>query len=157
MPFVDPDIPSGYAPFNIKYLNGLLYVTYAKQLGPDNEDDEAGPGHGYIDIFNTDGSFVKRFASQGTLNSPWGIAEVPGDNSRILIGNFGDGRINIFGADGAFKTYLKTDGQAIVIEGLWAIVFPQKNLPPEERNRLYFTAGPDEEEHGLFGFLTPNE
>jgi uncharacterized protein (TIGR03118 family) len=92
--FIDPNMPAGFAPFNIRNINGQLYVTYAKQLAPDNEDDEAGPGNGFVDIFNPDGSFVKRFASQGTLNSPWGIEEVTGEPGEILIGNFGNGKID---------------------------------------------------------------
>ncbi|HYV91857.1 MAG TPA: TIGR03118 family protein [Chitinophagales bacterium] len=154
MPFNDPNMPAGFAPFNIKYLDGKLYVTYAKQLAPDNEDDEAGPGNGFVDIYNTDGSFVQRFISQGRLNSPWGIAKAAGTNV-IGIGNFGDGRINIYNSNGTFSMTLKKDGAPLEIEGLWAIVFPGKNLPDNERNRLYFTAGPDEESHGLFGYIKP--
>lgn len=150
--FTDPTLPSGYAPFNIKRIDGQLYVTYAKQLGPDNEDDDAGPGHGYVDIYNPDGSFVKRFASEGVLNSPWGIAKMttrPG----ILIGNFGDGKINMFNASGTFVNPLMHNGAPIVIDGLWSIVFPGNFLPASQRNRLYFTAGPDGEEDGLFGYI----
>jgi len=76
----------------VKLIDSFLYVTYAKQLGPDNEDDEAGPGNGFVDIYNINGTFVKRFTSQGNLNSPWGIAKVPGGGG-ILIGNFGDVRL----------------------------------------------------------------
>jgi len=154
MSFTDPGMPAGFAPFNIKYIDGQLYVTYAKQLAPDNEDDEAGPGNGYVDIYNTDGSFVSRFASQGELNSPWGIAKAPG-GSMIGIGNFGNGRINLFSSSGTFMLTLQQDGAPLEIEGLWAIVFPGKNLPASDRNRLYFTAGPDEESHGVFGYIKP--
>ncbi|MEO5674161.1 MAG: TIGR03118 family protein [Chitinophagales bacterium] len=154
-PFIDPDMSSGYAPFNIHLINGQLYVTYAKQLGPDNEDDEAGPGNGFVDIFNTDGSFVKRFASHGNLNSPWGIEEITGSKPAILIGNFGDGKINVYDMEGNFLKHLKSGSDPIVVEGLWSIAFPRTNLPPNERRRLYFTAGPDEETHGVFGYLKP--
>lgn len=150
--FQDPSIPAGFAPFGIQNINGLLYVTYAKQLAPDNEDDEAGPGNGYVDIYNTDGTFVKQFAAQGTLNSPWAIAAVPGA-TEILIGNFGSGRISIFSSNGTFLKYLKNNGAAIEIDGLWALTFPFRNLPVVDRNRLYFTAGPDDESHGVFGYL----
>jgi uncharacterized protein (TIGR03118 family) len=151
MSFIDPMIPAGYAPFGIQNIGGKLYVTYAMQKPPDNMDDQSGPGHGYIDIYNPDGSFVSRFASQGALNSPWGIAEVPGGNHAILVGNFGDGHISVFSASGSFLGQLKDDGHDIVIEGLWAIAFDPNVMGAQ--HRLYFTAGPDEESHGLFGFL----
>src|SRR5204862_7475292 len=102
--FNDPNLPAGFAPFNSRHIQNWLIVTYAKQLGPQNEDDEAGPGNGYVNVFGTDGSFIMRFASQGTLNSPWGIelmatgnghgqlGDTQGENNRyLLIGNFGDG------------------------------------------------------------------
>ena len=120
-------------------------------------DDESGPGNGYVDIFNPDGSFIKRFASQGTLNSPWGIAQAPAGFSQgqnaILIGNFGDGRINVYDTSGTYKGQLQDQGVPISINGLWAIVFPQNNIPSGDQNQLFFTAGPQEENHGLFGYL----
>ena len=70
-PFNDPGIPAGFAPFNIQNIGGQLYVTYAKQRAPDNADDQGGPGNGYVDIYTPAGALVKRFATQGTLNSPW--------------------------------------------------------------------------------------
>jgi len=150
--FTDPDLPSGYAPFNVKLIDSFLYVTYAKQLGPDNEDDEAGPGNGFVDIYNINGTFVKRFTSQGNLNSPWGIAKVPGGGG-ILIGNFGDGKINIFDLDGVWRGYLNSGaGNPIVIEGLWALEFPL-NEDGSVRKVLYFTAGPNDESTGLFGYI----
>jgi len=154
--FTDPDMPAGYAPFNIREIDGQLYVTYAKQLAPENKDDDAGVGHGYVDVYNTDGSFVKRFASQGTLNSPWGIEKIPGSHPGIMIGNFGSGKINVFDMNGNFMMNLKSGGSPIKIDGLWSITFAGTNLPANERNRLYFTAGPDGESHGIFGYLTPN-
>ena len=153
MSFIDPGIPAGYAPFGIENIDGKLYVSYAKQKAPDFKDDESGPGHGYIDIFNTDGSFVKRFASQGVLNSPWGMAEIPGRHDAVLVGNFGDGKINAFDSNGNSLGNLKDDGQDIVIEGLWAIKFANSGNNYRDHRKLYFTAGPDEEAHGLFGFL----
>src|SRR5450432_1351495 len=74
-PFWDPFIPNGFAPFNVRNIGGWLYVTYAKLKGPDNEDDQKGPGNGFIDIYNTSGRLLKRFASRGALNSPWGMVE----------------------------------------------------------------------------------
>ncbi|HTD98763.1 MAG TPA: TIGR03118 family protein [Mucilaginibacter sp.] len=157
-PFLDPGIPAGFAPFNIQNIGGQLYVTYAKLKGPDNEDDEAGPGNGYVDIFTPKGVLVKRFASQGTLNSPWGIALAPagfaGNAESVLIGNFGDGRINVFDMGGKFKGQLESNGQPLVIEGLWAIDFLKNNAPGGNPNDpLFFTAGPNDESHGLFGYL----
>lgn len=156
--FVDPGIPSGFGPFNIQYISGQLYITYAKLQGPDNMDDQAGPGNGFVDIFNTNGTFVKRFASQGTLNSPWGISLAPAGFANtqpsILIGNFGDGRVNIFDMLGNYKGQLQNNGQAISIPGLWAIDFLKNNQPGgNPNNPLYFTAGPGGEAHGLFGTL----
>jgi len=178
--FTDPNIPAGYAPFNIRKLGSNIFVTYAKQLGPDNEDDEAGPGNGYVSIFNADGSFNRRFTSQGALNSPWGIemlklnhgfnddgdsqdenedVDTDDDDSTavpiVLIGNFGDGHINQYRMDGTLVGPLMSNGAAIEIEGLWAISYaPQGNTAYRDvRNRIYFTAGPDDEEHGVFGYI----
>jgi uncharacterized protein (TIGR03118 family) len=156
--FTDPGIPPGYGPFNIQNIGGQLYITYAKLQGPDDKDDQPGAGNGFVDIFNTNGSFVKRFASQGTLNSPWGIALAPAGfanaQASILIGNFGDGRINIFDLTGNYKGQLQNNGQTIAIQGLWAIDFLKNNQPGGNPNSpLYFTAGPDDEAHGLFGTL----
>lgn len=154
--FSDPSIPKGFAPFNIKSINGFLYVTYAKQKAPDEMDDEAGPGNGYVNIFTTKGELVKRFASQGALNSPWGmVGAMAGfcdvDNA-ILIGNFGDGRINVYDEWGHFEGQLKKHGgnEPVTIEGLWAL----DNTPVIATSKqLYFTAGPGDEEHGIFGVL----
>ena len=157
--FVDPSIPSGFAPFNIQVIQGQVYITYAKQELPDKMDDQKGPGNGYIDVFSPQGTFIKRFASQGTLNSPWGIALAPAGfadvQPTILIGNFGDGRINIFDMQGFFKGQLRNEGgQSVAIDGLWAIDFLKGNTPGGNPNDpLYFTAGPDDEAHGLFGTL----
>jgi uncharacterized protein (TIGR03118 family) len=165
--FADPSIPAGFAPFNIKAIGNRLFVTYAKQLGPDNEDDEAGAGNGYVNVFDAGGTLMQRFASQGTLNSPWGIELVKGNNGSaatpilplkqqtILIGNFGDGRINAYDGTGQFQGQLQSNGTPIEIEGLWALSYPPQanGAYTASRNRLYFTAGPDDEEHGLFGYL----
>jgi uncharacterized protein (TIGR03118 family) len=154
MPFSDPGIPAGFAPFNIQNINGELYVTYAKQLAPDNHDDQAGPGNGYVDVYTPAGALVKRFASQGTLNSPWGIAQAPAAFGQvanpILIGNFGDGRISIFNASGNYQGQLLQNGTSIRIPGLWAITFDNVSSHPDQ---LYFTAGPGGEAHGVFGYL----
>lgn len=155
-PFHDGNIPADYGPFNIRNIDGKLYVTYAKHKGPDNEDDQKGAGNGYVDIFNTKGELLKRFASRGALNSPWGIVPSvqgfsPVPNS-ILIGNFGDGRINVFGENGDFVGSLKDEsGKDIKIDGLWAL---ENNIHNADPKQLYFTAGPDDENHGLFGYIS---
>jgi uncharacterized protein (TIGR03118 family) len=160
-PFVDPDLPAGFAPFNIKAINGKLYVAYAKQ-DADGEDDVRGNGNGYVDVFNPDGSFVKRFTSQGTLNSPWGIVQIPSGmgttfgiaEGSILIGNFGDGRINIFDVTGNYQGQLMQAGTPLTIDGLWEIVFEDAAIEGSKPGRLYFTAGPAGQSHGLFGYVS---
>jgi uncharacterized protein (TIGR03118 family) len=156
--FIDPGLPAGFGPFNIQNIGGQLYVTYAKLMSPDNKYDQAGPGNGYVDIFNVNGTFVRRFATQGMLNSPWGIALASGGfadtQQSILIGNFGDGKINIFDMSGNYKGQLQNNGQVISIPGLWAIDFLKNNQPGgSATSPLYFTAGPAGEAHGLFGTL----
>ncbi len=157
-PFVDAALPHGYAPFNIRNIGGLLFVTYAKQKGPENMDDEKGPGNGYINIFDTKGMLLRRFASRGALNSPWGIVQATTDfiagGNAILVGNFGDGRINVYAPDGEYLGHLNSNGgHAIEIDGLWAL---ENNIPGTDPKQLFFTAGPAEESHGLFGYLQKN-
>lgn len=153
--FMDPGIPAGFAPFGIKNIGGLLYVTYAKQLAPDNKDDEKGVGNGFIDIYTPAGTLVKRFASGGMLNSPWGIAQAPAGfeqgKDAILIGNFGDGYINVFNEHGNPKGQLMESTGKVKIDGLWDLTFDK--VTPANSNNLYFTAGPAEESHGLFGYV----
>jgi uncharacterized protein (TIGR03118 family) len=154
-PFNDPEIPGGFAPFNIQNIAGQLYVTYAKQLAPDNEDDQAGAGNGYVDVYTPAGTLVKRFATQGALNSPWGITSASATfgllANAILIGNFGDGHISIYDENGGYQGQLMTNNTPISIDGLWAITF--NNDFPDGATKLYFTAGPAGEAHGLFGYL----
>ena len=162
MPFMDPGLPSGYAPFNIQNIGNKLYVMYAK-VGSDGEE-EVGPGNGYVDIYNPDGSLVKRFTSRGQLNAPWGIAKAPASfwgsaatPNVILVGNFGDGHINAFDENGNFLGQLRASGNPIVIEGLWAISFAPTTATSINPNWLYFAAGPDDEKEGLFGYITKSD
>jgi uncharacterized protein (TIGR03118 family) len=154
--FTDATIPSGYAPFGIQNINGNLYVTYAKQLAPAFTDDEPGPGNGFVDVFAPDGTLIRRFASHGSLNAPWGIAVAPvgfGDLAGdILIGNFGDGLIGAYDpTTGALVRILRgPGGTQITLPGLWALSFPTGGAPT-----LYFSSGPGSEAHGLVGTLTP--
>ncbi len=163
--FTDTNVPAGFAPFNIKNIGGKLFVTFAMQDAAAH-DDVAGPGNGYIDVFNPDGTLVRRFASQGALNSPWGMALAPWNfgpfSHALLVGNFGDGHINAYDLATGNLLGLLThpDGTDVVIDGLWGLGFAWE-LPfagglDDSRfssPRLYFTAGPNHEADGLFGFI----
>src|SRR5262249_43532298 len=153
--FTDPNIPAGFAPFGISAINSKLYVTYAKQDAA-GEDDVAGPGNGFIDIFDTKGNLEKRFTSHGQLNSPWRMAWAAfqgfGEfNNALFVGNFGDGSVNAFDFDsGEFLGTVRAAGGApINIPGVWALQFGLGL--PNASSTLFFTAGIDNEKHGLFG------
>jgi uncharacterized protein (TIGR03118 family) len=154
--FTDPGLPSGFAPFGIQNLGGMIYVTYAKQ-DPFKHDDVSAPGNGFVDIFGTDGTFVRRFASRGTLDSPWGLALAPSTfgnfHGDVLVGNFGDGLINAFTPAGAFRGQLKSETSApIQIDGLWGLRFGNGGAGGDP-STLFFSAGLDGEAHGLFGTI----
>jgi uncharacterized protein (TIGR03118 family) len=155
--FADPGIPAGFAPFGIANLGGQLYVTYAKQ-NAEKHDDVAGPANGFVDIFDTNGNLIRRLVTRGRLNSPWGLTFAPADfgqfSNDLLVGNFGDGRINVVDPNtGEFLDQLRDrDNRAITIDGLWGLAFGNgANAGPT--NTLFFTAGIDDEAHGLFGSL----
>jgi uncharacterized protein (TIGR03118 family) len=155
--FKDPGIPLGYAPFGIANIGGDLFVTYAKQ-NPQRHDDVAGPGHGFVDVFDTDGHLLRRLASRGPLDSPWGVARASYAFGRfsgdILVGNFGNGRINVFDEDGRFIDELHAaDGKPLVIDRLWTLTLGGGRASSSDT--LYFTSGPNDETHGLFGTITP--
>ncbi|MBI1850207.1 MAG: TIGR03118 family protein [Planctomycetes bacterium] len=157
--FTDPTIPSGFAPFNVKALNGRVFVTFAKQLPPDNDDDDSGPGRGFVDEFDREGNRIRRVLSRGPLNSPWGLAIAPPTFGRfagdLLVGNFGDGRITAVALrNGTVAGQLENAmGDPISIDGLWGLAFVQEVGERENDLRLYFTAGPNDEMNGLFGRL----
>jgi len=162
--FRDPNIPAGYAPFGISAINAQLYVTYAKQ-DKEKEDDAAGAGRGFIDVFDTDGTLDKRFATRNALNAPWGMAWAPFQgfgkfNNALFVGNFGDGLINAFDFDSGKVLGEVRDaaGKPIRIPGLWGLQFGLgvTGAGGSASNTLYFTAGPGDENHGLFGTLTVN-
>ena len=140
---------------------GELYVTYAKQ-DEDKEDDVAGKGNGFVDVFDTDGNFIQHVASRGHLNSPWGSVFAPADFGRfsndLLVGNFGDGRINAYSWEGDhFHGQLHgPDGQPFSIDGLWALRFGNGGAAGSTNN-LFFTAGINGEADGLFGSLVACE
>jgi uncharacterized protein (TIGR03118 family) len=155
--FVDRHIPQGFAPFGIQNLNGKIYVTYAKQ-DADAEDDVAGSGNGFVDVFNTSGHLLRRFEHKDALNSPWGLTVAPDDwgqfGGDILVGQFGSGQIAAYNSHGKFEGLLRSkDGSPVTIDGLWGLTFggDAKNADPET---LYFTAGTNHEADGLFGTLS---
>ena len=154
--FQDRKLPRGYAPFNVQELGGRLYVAYAKQ-DADREDEVAGPGRGFVDVYSTSGHLLHRLIRRGQLNAPWGLVLAPAGFGRfsgdLLVGNFGDGRINAYDPrTGAFRGRLRhEDGSPIEIEGLWALRFG--NGVTGDPTTLLFTAGIDDEAHGLFGAI----
>jgi uncharacterized protein (TIGR03118 family) len=155
--FADPSIPMGYAPFGIQNIDGDLFVTYALQ-NAQKHDDVAGQGHGFVDVFDTDGHLLQRFAQRGVLNSPWGVARASfafgAFSGDILIGNFGDGRINVFDSQGHFVDQLEDNhGKPLSIDGLWSLTLG--GGLKSSSDTLYFIAGPNGETDGLFGTITP--
>ena len=156
--FTDPDVPAGYAPFNVQVLDGKLYVTFAKQDDA-KHDDVAGPGHGFVDSFDLDGTMLARIASRGVLDSPWGLDIAPkafgGFSGDLLVGNFGDGSIDAFDpTTGKFLgQLLGSDGDPLQIDGLWALTNGTGSSGTDP-NAVYFTAGGVAEQHGIFGSLS---
>jgi uncharacterized protein (TIGR03118 family) len=156
--FTDPNIPAGYAPFNVQNIGGKLYVSYALQDGA-KHDDVAGAGHGYVDEFDLNGNFIARIASQGTLNSPWGMTIAPASFGSLagdlLVGNFGDGKISAFnlGTDSFVGMLDNITGQPLAIPGLWDIT-TGNGASAGSTQSVYFTAGPNDETDGVFGVLT---
>ena len=155
--FMDPNIPAGYAPFGIANIDGDLFVTYAKQ-DDRMHDDVAGRGHGFVDVFDTDGHLLRRFASRGPLNSPWAVTRASFAfgrfSGRILIGNFGNGHINAFDNDGRFAGELEDGhGKPLVVDGLWTLTLGGGR--GSSSDALYFAAGPNGETNGLFGTIAP--
>lgn len=147
--FTDPDVPEGYAPFNVQALNNKLYVTFALR-DPDEGDEETGPGLGFVDVFDVQGHLLKRLVSNGALNAPWGLVIAPDGFGKfagqLLVGNFGDGRINVYDKNtGDYLGRLRdANGDPIKIDGLWA-------LAPGAGQTLTFASGPKDEKHGLMG------
>lgn len=161
--FHDPQIPAGFAPFNIANLSGTLYVAYAKQDAK-HHDDVAGAGNGFIDMYDLNGLLLGRLVSGGPLNSPWGMALAPPVfgtfGGALLVGNFGDGAINAFDPVTGMSLGALQDakGAAIHVSGLWGLMFGNGS-GAGDANTLYFTAGVagpgNVEDHGLFGAIQP--
>ena len=161
--FADPKLQHGYAPFGIRNINNQIWVTYALQ-DKAKHDDVAKPGHGFVDVFDTDGNFIRRFAQHGHLDSPWGLAMAPASFGKfandMLVGNFGDGVINAF--DPATGHWLGTvsgpNGRPLANDGLWALTFGgalNSENTVSSPGTLFFSAGLNDEADGLFGRIDP--
>jgi uncharacterized protein (TIGR03118 family) len=148
--FTDPTVPIGYAPFNVQVLDGKLFVTFAQQDAT-RHDDVAGAGHGFVDEFDLNGRKIDRVASRGPLNSPWGLAIAPAGFGEfandLLVGNFGDGTINVYSRTDQFLGKLhRANGTTFHATDLWALM--------ANGNNILFDAGLANESHGLFGELS---
>jgi len=160
--FIDPKIPAGFVPFGIAAVDGQLYVTFAMQDAA-MHDEVTGAGLGYVDVFDLSGNLVSRFASAGALNAPWGIAVAPSGFGSIaggvLIGNFGDGTINIFTPNGSLATYVGhlsvTNGGTFALPGLWSLTFGNGD-PDKPLTTLFYTAGFADQTDGVFGSIAPS-
>ena len=159
--FIDPGIPAGFVPFGIAALNGQLYVTFAKQ-DAQKHDEVTGTGLGYVDIFDFSGNLVSEFAAGGALNAPWGIAMAPAGfgslQGDVLIGNFGDGMINIFTPNGTAQAtsvghLMDGNGSPLSFPGLWSLAFGNGDSD-KPLTTLFYTAGFADQTDGVFGKIT---
>jgi uncharacterized protein (TIGR03118 family) len=157
--FTDPNLPSGYAPHNIQNLGNHLFVTYAKADPAQAGHEIFGAGNGFVDEFSTSGRFIRRIASNGPLNAPWGLAIAPSNfgsfSGDLLVGNLGDGHITAFDPNNNFKSegQLKdSHGKVIAIDRLWGLSFGN-GISAGDSNALYFAAGTDHYQHGTFGSI----
>jgi len=158
--FTDPTLPAGYAPFGIQQLGDKIYVAYAQ---PDpTTHEKIGAGLGLVDVFDKQGNLLSHLIpAGGALNAPWGIALAPANfgkfSNMLLVGNFGDGKINVYDpTTGAFVDTVKNnDGTPIVVPGLWALQFGN-GINSQPTNTLFYTAGPGGEAHGLYGRIDMN-
>ncbi len=153
--FADPMIPAGFAPFGIRAINNQLYVTYAKQDAT-ARDEVLGAGLGYVNLFDANGQLIKRVASAGVLNAPWGIALAPSGFGSVagdlLIGNFGDGTINSFDpvSGASLGAVTLANGNKLAVPGLWDLAFGN-GAPNQPASALFYTAGPNNQVDGVFG------
>ena len=158
--FTDSSIPTGFAPFNVQLVGSNLVVTYAKQDAA-KHDDVPGPGNGYVDIYDTQGNLIRRLAHVLYLNSPWGVVQAPasfsGFSNDLLIGNFGSGLITAYNLNtGAWiGNMLNVANLPVQINGLWGLTFGNGGSGGPT-STLYFTAGYFDENHGIFGMITPH-
>jgi len=162
--FRDQRAPAGYAPFNVQNLNGVIFVTFAKQDAA-KKDDVSGRGRGLIDTFDINTGRFHRFATGKAagghvreMNSPWGLAIAPSTfgshGNQLLVGNFGSGTIMTFDAHGRFTGLLHgPEDCPVTIDGLWGLTFGADGGVSGVSTDLYFSAGPNDERHGLFGAI----
>ncbi|MEP6849904.1 MAG: TIGR03118 family protein [Acidobacteriota bacterium] len=158
--FTDPNIPAGFAPFNVQNIGGNIFVAFAKQ-DPDKHDEVAGRKLGFVDAFDANGTLLQRFDNGPWMNAPWGLALAPASgfgkaSGEVLVGMFGSGQVATFdAATGEFEGLLRgRRGRPIEIDGLWALRFGN-GAGAGPATTLFFTAGIDDEAHGLFGTITP--
>lgn len=157
--FRDPRLPSGFAPFNVAEVGNEVLVSYAKQDAA-GEDDVAGAGNGFVDVYTDYGAFERRLSNHRVLNSPWGMVIAPASFGEfagdLLVGNFGDGRIHAFDLrSGEFEGTLRgAQHRPITIDGLWGLI--QGDPSAGGADALWFSAGPNDEANGLLGLLQPN-
>jgi uncharacterized protein (TIGR03118 family) len=157
--FHDRYLPRGFAPFGIQAIGGDIYVTYAKQSASDPGEEEHGPGLGVVDVFDPNGNLIRRVATRGALNAPWGLALAPASFGRfggaLLVGNLGDGTIDAYGPiSGTWLGTLRdTDGKRLRLDGLWGIAFGNGVLH-QNTNALFYAAGPHDEADGAYGVVT---
>jgi uncharacterized protein (TIGR03118 family) len=157
--FQDPNLPAGYAPFNVQTFGNTVYVTNALQDAA-KHDDDAGAGHGFVNAFDLQGNFLGRIGSMGALNSPWGLAIAPSSFGSfagdLLVGNFGDGKVNVFNPNPATPGFLgqlsDVGHNPIAIDGLWGLIAGNDGNGGSSQ-KIYFSAGPNSEGNGLFGVL----
>ncbi len=156
--FTDPNLPKGYAPFGIESISGNIVVTYAKQ-DKAKHDDVPGLGRGFVDVFDTNGNLIKRLVTKGQLDAPWGLALAPANfgafSNDLLVGNFGNGLINVFDPNtgASLGQVMNKSGKAIKTDGLWGLKFGNGGQAGQT-NQLFFTAGIHSEADGLFGMFT---
>lgn len=154
--FVDPTLPAGYAPFGIQAIGSEVFVSYAKQ-DAQAEDEVAGSGLGAVDVFDTAGNLLRRLIPAGAkLDAPWAMVMAPAAfgpfGNDLLVGNFGDGKINVFDpVSGAFLATLSNgNGTPLVFDGLWGLAFGN-GINSQPTSTLFYAAGPADESNGVYG------
>jgi len=161
VPFARPaKMAADFSPYNIQFMDERLYVAFAA-IDVDAEEpasDVPAPGAGHVVVYDLEGQIVKEMADAGRLNSPWGLAIAPENfgpfGRALLVANFGDGTIAAFDTTtGAFRDYLRdSTGKPIVIDKIWGLAFGN-GVSLGDSDSLYFTAGPNQEQDGIFGRL----
>lgn len=160
--FTDPDLPEGFAPFNVRMIDGCFCVTFALRAPMPELEVATGRGLGYVSVFEPNGTFVRRLVSNGPLDAPWALVKAPPQMhdlaGKLLVGNVGNGRINAFDLKTGHlcRALRNEDGKPVVMPGLFGLAFHKEFVHGGDTS-LYFTAGMDEGVHGLFGRFEPVE